>query len=38
MSRPESTVLATTCSAAALALGNEMLLPRVTGNPEEGIT
>jgi len=38
MSRPESTILATTCSAAALALGNEMLLPRVMENPEEDIT
>jgi len=38
MPRPEWTLFATTCSAAALALGNEMLLPRVTGNPEECIT
>jgi len=32
------TIFATTCSAAALALDNEMFLPRVTRNPEEGIT
>jgi len=37
MSRPESTIFATIC-AAALALGNEVFLPRVTGNPEECIT
>jgi hypothetical protein len=35
---PEVTVRSTTASAVALGLANEVILRRVSGNPEECIT
>jgi hypothetical protein len=35
---PDTTIVETTQSVVALDLGNEVVLPRVAGNPEECIT